>query len=99
MERTDDVGSALWAWLESLPDWQSDLMRRLIEKGALEEADVESVARSVIEHSNGSPSSAAVRLQRKQLPAAASTRGSVRLAGIRDVRLGRASLLICTTST
>lgn len=40
---TDHTASPLWAWAERAPSWQSDLLRRLVERAELTEEDVEDV--------------------------------------------------------
>jgi len=33
----------IWEWAEGLDDWQNDLLRRVYEKGQLEESDLKEV--------------------------------------------------------
>ena len=43
-----DLQGALWAWVQSLPPWQSDLLRRLTVLDVVKEADLSEAMRMVL---------------------------------------------------
>lgn len=43
-----DLREKIWEWIKERPDWQSDLLRRLYNKGKLESEDLEEVKRNLL---------------------------------------------------
>ncbi len=78
---------SILAWSMDRPEWQRDALRRIVQKGKLEDSDIIELATLCLtEHGLAHPGGPiAIPLEPKHLPAHPGATGSVTLSGMRDV--------------
>ena len=80
------VLEAILQWSVDRPNWQRDALRRIVEKGKLDDMDIAELAvLCIAEHGLSKSADTAIPLERKHLPAKPGSSDSVTLSEIRDV--------------
>ena len=80
------VLEAILQWSVDRPNWQRDALRRIVEKGKLDNTDIaELAALCIAEHGLSKSAVTALPLERKHLPANPGSSDSVTLTEIRDI--------------
>jgi energy-coupling factor transporter ATP-binding protein EcfA2 len=73
-------------WSADRPNWQRDALRRIVEKGKLDDTDIAELAvLCLAEHSLSKSAATAIPLERRHLPANPGSSDSVTLTEIRDI--------------
>ncbi|MFZ5825388.1 MAG: AAA family ATPase [Bacillota bacterium] len=83
------VQAAIWAWVETLPAWQSDLVRRLCANTSLNESELQQVKRNLLAEvglPDSGPVEKPIPAKLGDIPADAAVSGSVRLRAIGDLK-------------
>lgn len=80
---------AIWDWVQKLPDWQSDLFRRLCEKADLDDGEINEVCQNLLlecDPSHVSTAPSPVRCRLEDIPSDAAPSGSPRVLGLRHIK-------------